>query len=44
MKTRETYGASCHKNTANINFSVRRNKKNRLVLVSNCCICGERKS
>ena len=40
----ETYCVSCKKNTANKNSSVRRTKQNRLMLVSNCAICGEKKS
>ena len=40
----ETYCVSCKKNTANKNSSVRRTKQNRLMLVSNCAICCEKKS
>ena len=40
----EAYCVSCKKNTANENSSVRRSKQNRLMLVSNCAICGKKKS
>ena len=36
----EIYCISCQKTTANKNSSVRKIKKNRLMLVSNCSICG----
>ena len=39
----ETYCVSCMKNNANKNSSVRRTKQNRLMLVSNCAICGKKK-
>ena len=39
------YYVSCKKNTANKHFSVRRTKQdNRLMVVSNCAICCEKKS
>ena len=38
----KTYCGSCKKNTANKNFSAR-TKQNRLMLVSNCAICGKKK-
>ena len=40
----ETYFVSFKKKTANKNSSFRRTKQNRLMLVSNCSICGKRKS
>ena len=40
----ENYCASCKKYTANKNSSVRKTKQNRLTLLSNCAICGKRKS
>ena len=39
----ETYYASCKKNAVNENASVRRTKQNRLMLVSNCVICGKKR-
>ena len=39
----ETYCVSC-KNTANENSSVRKSKQNRLMLLSNCAVCGKKKS
>ena len=39
----ETYCASCKKNTENENLSVRKTKKNRSMLLSNCAICGKKK-
>ena len=38
----ETY-ASCKKNTANKNLSIRKTKQNRLMLLSNCSACGKKK-
>ena len=43
IKTMETICASREKNTANGNPSVRRTKQNRLVLLSNCAVCGKKK-
>ena len=40
----ENYCASCKKNTANENSSVRKTKQNRLMLLSNCGIYCEKKS
>ena len=40
----ETYCVNCKKNTANKNSSVRKTKQNRLMLLSNCAICGRKKS
>ena len=39
----ETYCVSCKKNTANKNCSFRKNKQNRLILVSSCAIFGKKK-
>ena len=38
----ETYCFSCKKYTANENSNVRRTEQNRLTLLSNCAICGEK--
>ena len=38
----EIYFVSCKKNTANEN--VRRTKKNKLMLLSNCAVFGKKKS
>ena len=43
-KAMETYCVSCKKNTENRNSSVRNTKQNRLMLLSNCAICGKKKS
>ena len=40
----ETYCVTCKKNTANKHSIVSRTKQNRLMLVSNCAICGKKKS
>ena len=40
----DTYSVSCKKNTANKNSNVRRTKQNKLILVSNCAVCGKKKS
>ena len=40
----ETYCVSYKKYTAKENSSVRKTKQNRLMLLSNCAICGNRKS
>ena len=39
----ENYHVSCKKYTANKNSSVRKTKQNRLMLLSNCAICGKEK-
>ena len=44
IKTMKTYCVSCKKNTANENSSVRITKQNRLMLLSNCTVCGKKKS
>ena len=38
----ETYCVSCKKNTGNENSNVRKAKQNRLMLLSNCAICGKK--
>ena len=40
----ETHCVSCKKNTANENSSARKAKENRLMPLSNCAICGKKKS
>ena len=40
----ETYCVSCKKYTTNENSSVRKTKQNRLMLLSNCAVCGKNKS
>ena len=35
---------SFKKNTENENSCVRKNKQNRLILLSNCAVCGKKKS
>ena len=42
-KFREAF-VICKKNTAKENSSVRKTKQNRLMLLSNCAVCGEKKS
>ena len=43
IKAMETICASREKNTAHGNSSVRKTKQNRLVLLSNCAVCGKKK-
>ena len=38
------YWVTCKKYTANKNSSVRKIKQNRLIILSNCTICGKKKS
>ena len=38
----ETYRVSCKKNTVKEKLSVRTTKENKLILVSNCAVCGKR--
>ena len=38
------YCVSCKKNTENKNSNARKNNQNRLMLLSNCAICGEKNS
>ena len=40
----ETNCVGCKKNTGNKNSSFKITKQNRLMLVSNCAICGKKKS
>ena len=40
----ETYRVSCKKSTANKNSSVRKTKQKRLMLLSNCAVCGKKAS
>ena len=40
----ENYFVSCKKYTANENSSVKRTKRNRLMLLSNCAVFGKKKS
>ena len=42
--TMETYILRCKRNTANENSSVRKTKQNILILLSNCAVCGNKKS
>ena len=39
----KNYCVSCKKNTANKNLSVRKTKKNRLMLLSNCAFVARKK-
>ena len=39
----ETYYVSCKKYTANENSSVRKTKQNRLMVLSNCAVWGNKK-
>ena len=43
-KTMGRYCVTCKKNTANENSSVRRTKRIKLMLVSNCAVCVKKKS
>ena len=40
----ETYCESCKKYTANENSSVQKTKQDRLMLLSNCAVCGKKNS
>ena len=40
----KTYCVSSKKYTADKNSSVRKTKQNRLMLLSNCAVCGKKKS
>ena len=40
----EMYCVSCKKNTGNNKSTVKRTKQNRLMLASNCIVCGKKKS
>ena len=39
----QIYCVSCKKNTANENSSVKKTKQNRLILLSNCAVCGKKR-
>ena len=39
----ETYCVSCKKNTANKNSVIRKTKQIRLIILSNCGVCGKKK-
>ena len=39
----ENYCISCKKYTAYERSNVRKNKQNRLMLLSNCAVCGKKK-
>ena len=41
---KETYCLVCKKYTENTNTKIVRNRKNRLMIQSNCAICGSKKS
>ena len=40
----QTYCVSGKKNTANENLIVRKTKQNKLMLLSNCSVCGKKKT
>ena len=40
----ETYCVSCEKNSADKVSNVRKTKQNRLMFLSNCAVCGKKKS
>ena len=42
--TKETYCLVCKKYTENTNPKIVRNRQNRLMIQSNCAICGSKKS
>ena len=41
---KETYCLACRKHTKSINPKIVRNRQNRLMIQSNCAICGSKKS
>ena len=41
---KETYCLLCRKYTENINLKIVRNRQNRLMIQSNCAVCGNKKS
>ena len=41
---KETYCLSCRKYTENTNPKIVRNRQNRLMIQSNCAVCGSKKS
>ena len=44
IKTMEIYRVSCKKYTSNKNSSFRKTKQNRLMILSNCAVCGKKNS
>ena len=40
----EMYSFSCRKYSANENSNARKTEQNRLTLLSNCTVCGKKKS
>ena len=44
IKSMEIYCVSCKTYTANENSSVKKTKQNRLILFSNCAVCGKKKT
>ena len=43
-RKKETYCLACRKYTENTNPKIVRNRQNRLMIQSNCSICGSKKS
>ena len=43
-RKKETYCLACKKDTKNTNPKIVRNRQNRLMIQSNCSICGSKKS
>ena len=41
---KETYCLACRKHTKSINLKIVRNRQNRLMIQSNCAICGSKNS
>ena len=39
-----TYCVKCRKNTKNLNSKISESKNNRLIMQSNCGVCGSRKT
>ena len=39
----ETYCVNCNKNNTNENSRARGTKRNRLMVLSNCAVCGKKK-
>ena len=42
LKTMRPYCITCKKNIANENYSVRKTKQNKSLLVSNCAVCDKK--
>ena len=42
IKTMKPYYVTCKKNIANKNYSVRKTKQNKSLLVSNCAVCDKK--